>query len=333
MTDVVKEDIKNNFFDIPESYKQVWEHERFSLMSSSQPEISRERSEGRLTDNDVKIVSFLKEAKFATPDQISRATAIPLDLLLGSSDSRKNPGILTNLFKGLIVNRFVLSSLMSRDSLEEKGSLKIYTLDFGGDYLLSYEGVDMTNWRPSEYLTSTTVVKKALQQVEILIGLKKSKNELRNYEQFKVYRVGNDEVKTDFIASLYNPEVPGDIKSIIGYLIEPGYEDLKFRDDIDLLDQVFNKTQAWKRYYPNQNILAMKLLLIIQDAKNINQIKAVAQVLANTTEFEGVTVNIVGYNDVVTNGLSGSQAFTFIKKENNGKTEISLGKISMSYLK
>lgn len=312
--DVVKTDINKNFFDISDLYRQIWAHEQFALRLSSQPEISRERAEGKISDNEVKIVAFLKQAKFATADQISRATGIKLESLL--TNDFKN-SLLGQMFHNLMINYFVIGAYEQQEMLKEKDALKVFTLDFGGDYLLSYEGHDMTNWRPSEYFAGIAVVKKALQQTEVLLNLLDTTIlKLRSYEQFKVYRSGNELVQTDFFASMETAS--NKIFNFIGYFVEPNFEDLRFRDNIDILNQVFKKSNAWERYFPMEDLFP-RLLVFVQNSDDKKQIERTMKVIANASEFSGEKeVFIIGYNDIIKNGLKNSiiRSFSVVDDKN-----------------
>lgn len=310
---VITNSIQRRFYEIPTSYKQIFGHPDFSLTKSSQAEIVRERAQGDIPDSMAKVVKFLLKARFATADQIAR--------FVGSEVDNK---FMDNAYRNLFVNRFVMSDLDTPDAINEKDALYIYTLDFGGSYLLSYEGVDTTSWRYSEAFASATLVAKGLQQVEILLGLYgKTHSRLREYSQFKEFRVGEQLVKTDFEASLQVQD--GNVINFLGYLVEPGFEDLNFRDQIDVLNSVFKQTQAWKRYYPLGESTLPKLLIVVRDASVAENIKRVANVIAASSDYEQADVMITGYDQISQLGLAKAQFFTFAK----GEKDVRIGKMNV----
>ena len=198
--------IGRRYNEIPDNSRQVWANPTFSLLQFSQAEVARMWNDGRINDDYVLIIKFLRLAKFATTDQISRA------LNKNVSDE-----YLSKMVKEMFLNSFILSEFGFEDDLKSPTVLHFYTLDFGGQYLNSIIGEDMTNWRYTDLMVGTSLIKKNLIQTELLISFNNSKTlALRDYKQFKELRIGNKVVKTDFQASFKNRKNTSTIIDFVG---------------------------------------------------------------------------------------------------------------------
>lgn len=297
---------KDSINKINSSYRQIYARPVFGLARVSQAEIAREVQDGRIGNDLVKICHFLHLVEFATAKQISK--------YLGKEITSK---MLNYYYTNLFINKFVLSDINDDEAYKEKDALNIYTLDFGGQYLLSIKDEDMTNWTYTNLLVSATLVAKALKMTNLVIGFSKAGNlTLRSFQPFRDFRIGKELVSIDFATSLLNQKTNEPV-NFIGYFVDPGEEDLHFRDNLDILDQIFNQTQNWKRYYPLANEQP-KLLLVIDEITNKREYLNTIKVVANTSHFADDQLLIIG-NDQLNFGLDKCQIFTFTK---NDKGEI-----------
>lgn len=320
MITVVKKDIGKDYFKIDSMYRQVWGHPTFSLMRASQAEVSRMRSDGSIGNDVVEIMRFLNDAKFATADQIERGTGIKV------SDK-----VMGGLYDNLFVNKFVLSELDDPEAINDKEALIIYTLDFGGDYLLSIENVNMTNWRYTQYFASAQLIAKALQQVELLIAIKQLQGHtLREYGQFKELRASDKLLKLDFDFSILKNKTQ-EVTNFIGFFLEPGFEDLNFRDSADVVNFIFNVTNSWLRYYPLGQDAKPKLMLIVRDVTDKGQLDRTAKVVAQATDYAGLDLCIIGYNDLLENGLDSATLLSIQTTEQDGVKDYQMGRLPMIF--
>lgn len=301
---VISKTEKDPISKINSTYRQIYARPVFGLARVSQAEVAREVQDGRIGNDLVQICHFLHMVEFATATQISE--------YLGKEVTEKT---LNGYFTNLFINKLVLSDINDNDAYKDPTALPIYTLDFGGQYLLSIKNEDMTNWTYTNLLVSATLVAKALKMTNLVLGFIKAKKlELRSFTPFRDFRIGRELVSVDFAANLVerNTEQP---LNFIGYFVDPGEEDLHFRDDLDILDQVFNQTQNWKRYYPLANEQP-KLLLVIDQITNKMEYLNTVKVVARASQFSGDQLLILG-NDQLNFGLDKCQILTFDKDDND----------------
>lgn len=311
----VPKSIGTKYSEIPDNSRQIWVNPQFSLLKVSQAEIARMRNDNTIPKLNIEIIKFLKMAKFATAAQISKAVK-----------KKVSDEFLGTMVKSLFLNEFILSEFEVLEDLKNPDVLKIYTLDFGGQYLMSILGEDMTNWRYTDLMIGTSIIKKNLIQTELLIGfLDASKITVRDYKQFKDMRIGSKIVRTDFQVSFKNIQNSSSILDFVGFIVPAGTEDVSFREYVDGLQTLFFETQAWKRYYPIG--VKPKFLIVIEDSSDTSQIVKVANILGQLTDLKPQDVLIVGYNEISTVGLGKSNYFSFNTKEVDGSREVSVGKI------
>lgn len=294
---------KDPISKITSNYRQIYARPVFGASRVSQAEVARERQSGQIGEDLIKICQFLHLVKFATASQISA--------YVGKEITDK---VLNRYYTNLFINKLVLSDLNDNKAYKDPEALNIYTLDFGGQYLLSIENEDMTNWRYTELLVSAPLVAKALKAANLVLGFIKAKNlKFRTFETFKDFRIGNNLVSVDFVASLLDLKTNQPV-NFMGYFVEPGEEDLHFRDSIDILDQVFNQTPNWKRYYPLGE--APKLMLIIDQITSKTEFRNTTKVVAGSSHFVGDQLLILG-NDQLSFGLDKCQILTFDKDKDD----------------
>jgi len=142
---VIKNEIKNNFNLIRDEYRSIFLR-KYAFSACSQVEIAKRRSDGFYDDSVFEISKLLFKNSFATQDQIARYLDIENDIEFDK--------YLDFLEKNKIVNYFVLSECEENSALKEDDVLKIYTLDFGGLYLLALEGENTLNWKFTQRLCS-----------------------------------------------------------------------------------------------------------------------------------------------------------------------------------
>ena len=317
----IPKEIGRRYNEIPDNSRQVWANPTFSLLQFSQAEVARMWNDGRINDDYVLIIKFLRLAKFATADQISRA------LNKNVSDE-----YLSKMVKEMFLNSFILSEFGFEDDLKSPTVLHFYTLDFGGQYLNSIIGEDMTNWRYTDLMVGTSLIKKNLIQTELLISFNNSKTlALRDYKQFKELRIGNKVVKTDFQASFKNRKNTSTIIDFVGFVVNAGTEDVSFKESVEGLQTIFNATNAWKRYYP----LGTKphFLIVIEDSTQPAQIIRVAEILGQLSDFSTRDIFIVGANEITDKGLGDTGVYTYSVSEVEDERKVNVGKIKTELFK
>lgn len=317
--------IKNNienYMDIPSTFMQQWVNPKFSMAMCSRQGVAIARQDRVISDDVVKILSFLRDVKFATIEQISAGTKIDFSVIEKS------------LLSQHFVNMFILTDLQDSYEFKSENVLKIYTLDFSGVYLLSIEGYDMTNWRWTDYLVSSTVVKKALIQTDIYVELSKSTTvSIRNYEQFKEFRIGQNSNDVDFFVSLEYNLNNEYIWNYAGFIVEAGDEDLYLRDKLSNLESIFHETKIGLKYFPNGENTFPKLLLIIETANSRN-LNAIKNTIGNVTSWSGENVAIVALDSIKEKGLANSNVYTIVTSvDDNGNKDIKVGNINMAIFK
>lgn len=311
-----------NYFKLKDSLHQVFKNPRFSFSGVSSADVSKRRNEQLISDSIVDIVRFVFEAKFTTQDQISRATKL---------DVKKE--VLDQLVKNKFLNYFVLNQYPEEKLHEESGDLRFYVLDFAGIYLLAYEGVDVTRWRFTDYFASSTVIKKALVQAEVLIAFKSLNSlKVRQYKEHPEFRLASNNFYTDFSVSLESPVVGSQPLNLIGYVVEAGMEDLLLSENLREINQVFKETKAGLKYYPLGETTLPRMLLIIEDGTDAGAISRTAKVTGRCSDYAGAELLIVGYNELAQNGLANSTYYTINTTTNQetGARKIDIGKYPKS---
>ena len=319
---VIKKSIGNAFMSIPSTYMQQWSSPKFNMGSVSRQGVAVGRNERTITDEVVRICAFLRDVQFATADQIVKGTGV-------NFDKAQN-----NLMSQHFVNSFVLTDIQDPSELRVQDALRIYTLDFAGVYLLSIEGYDMTTWRWTDYLVSATVVRKALVQTEIYVEMSKSTVcSIRNYQQFREFRIGAASNDVDFFVSLKG-RANGQVWNFAGFVVEAGDEDLYLRDKLANLESVFHATKAGYKYFPDGPEAFPKLLLVIEATTDRN-INAVKNLVGQVTSWAGADVAIVALDDIHKNGMANATYYSIgTKPDETGEGKIvALGKINMPLFK
>lgn len=319
---VIKNDIGLNFLSITSNYNQVWANPKFSMNLVSRQGVAIGRAERTITDEVVKIMAFMKDVKFATADQIARGTGLDLG------------GALKTLESQHYLNHFVISDMLDPSEVRAQDALKIYTLDFAGVYLLSIEGYDMTKWRWTDHLVGISVIKKALIQTEIYVEMSRSAVvRIRNYEQFRSFRLGASENDVDFFVSLASQRDNAQVWNYAGFIVEAGDEDLFLRQKLQDLEAVFHETKAGLKYFPEGEPAFPKLFMVIESA-NARNLNAVKNVIGHVTTWSAADVAIVALDEIQEKGLSDATFYTIqTTKDEAGEKVIKLGKMTMPLFK
>ena len=319
---VIKTAIGNNFMSITSDYMQQWAQPKFSMAQVSRQGVAMGRSERTITDDVVRIVAFLKDVKFATAAQISAGTGLDFAKFASPMENQH------------FVNSFVLTDIQDPAELRVPDALKIYTLDFAGVYLLSIEGYDMTTWRWTDLMVSSTVVKKALVQTEVYVEMSKSTVvDIRNYQQLREFRIGASTNDVDFFVSLVSRRNSENVFNYVGFVVEAGNEDLSLRDKLANLEDVFHNTNAGLKYFPNGEASFPRLLLVIEKVSERN-LNAIKNVVGQVTTWAGADVAIVGLDDIHAHGMAGASFYSIgVNIAEDGKRIVKLGQINMPLFK
>lgn len=319
---VVTKQIGSAFLTIPSTYQLQWIHPQFSMAAVSRQGVAVGRSERTISDDVVKVAAFLRDVKYATAKQIEDGTGVPF--------SRMEQQLINNHF----VNAFVMVDIPDPSEIKKDDALRVYTIDYASLYLLSIEGYDMTTWRWTNLLQSTTVVKKALVQTEIYSQMKRATVvDMRAYEQFREFRLGANSHNVDFFASFATRAETPQIFNFIGFVVEEGNEDLELRDRLENVESVFHGTKAGLKYFPNGEAEFPKLIVFVERTTQRN-LTAAANTIGHVTSWSGANVAIVAMDDVHKNGLANATFYSIQTQEGaDGGKSVKLGRINMPLFK
>lgn len=315
---VIKNEIKNNFNLIRDEYRSIFLR-KYAFSACSQVEIAKRRSDGFYDDSVFEISKLLFKNSFATQDQIARYLDIENDIEFDK--------YLDFLEKNKIVNYFVLSEFEENSALKEDDVLKIYTLDFGGLYLLALEGENTLNWKFTQYLVGTKLIKKGLILTELYISLlKRFRNtdvNIKNYKQFTEMRVSNKRVMSDFEFYI---QKGAKRENILGLIVDQDYCDFYLPETLEDLDLIFKKTNVYEKYYPQGQEDIPQIMCIIPTSEDKNLIKSISNLFGRKTEFRGSELSIVCYDDIIDTNSNKIKTYTIRTEEvENKETIVKIG--------
>lgn len=329
---VITDQIGRNYFNIPDKAHLIWGREHSAKNSISRSVILKMWTNDEIPKEAFEIAQFLMRAKFATASQIKRGTGLDK---IGDDDFSDES--LRKLYDLFIVNQLVVSQ-MNRDSdFENDKALRVYTLDFAGKYILTQEGEDTNSWYFYQLLVGAKLLKKYLMMTELIIELSNAPRlDLRNVKFMPEYLLGKTTSATaDFEVSMNVKGKESDLINFTGFVVEPYREDLYFADELRNLSEIVLKTEAWKKYFPDgRKSSRPKLMAIVQDMSIKEQLQATLRVISNTSEYQGKDVFVMGYTDIIENGLSNANILTLtISKNEDNSRKVQFGRANFQIFK
>lgn len=303
---VILKDIKNDYLSIPDTYRII-KYRKYAFSTCSEVEIAKRKSENYFQDDVYKIMNFLFKVDYATQEQIAKLLDIENDSVLSE--------FLDSLEKNKMLNYFVLSEFEDERALNEENALRIYTIDFGGIYLLALEGVNTLRWRFTKYAQSVQKIRKGLVLAEFYIRLIHSPGvEIKEYNPFYQFKTSRDIVETDFIATINKS---GKKQNLLGLVIQEC--SMWIKEDLQLLNTMFKTSYAYEKYYPQGVEDIPHIICIIPSSEDKNMIKEVCNVFGKTTDFRGTELTVVGYNDLFSNQPIKSYTIRVDEDDEKGK--------------
>lgn len=221
---------------IPNNYRQTFQYP-FSVTSVSRKGIIKMKMDGTLTSRDVDISLFLFQHRFATTSQIC-------DYLDNEFEYEAIASRLEKLVKYRVINRFCLSETELTNVPHD--AMYIYTLDFGGKYLIAqYTGEDTSTWISTDNGQISENVAKELILTDYYLQLKKSINSrLVSFKKNPAMRVAGTNIQPSL---MFSYQYGVFTKYIICEICRSDEVMIGFRERIQKEEELFT-TNAWRKY-------------------------------------------------------------------------------------
>ena len=302
--------IKNNFdgYSFGPDYKQVFFNKPVTTLMHE--EIIRMRSNGLLTDDDLKVVKFIFEFKFATPGIIA-------DYLNSEESIETITGRLDRLVKNRILNKFMLS-MIPQDTIPND-AMCVYCVDLGGKTLLSqYSHCDIANWNITKNYWSSDNIGYALVTANFYVRLLRTcPNKLEYFKSCPEYRINKMVVIPSFEFAINSNGVR---KYFIGEIVRDFDIPIGFRTKCEKLESILC-TKAWMKYFHDANGECPVLFLIgenddiaLESAQIISTVSGINAFRLTTDERTKMLLNEGGAflkYDTEANALKPIKASTF----------------------
>lgn len=246
--------VQNTFqgFSFGQDYHQVFANKW--MMNLLNEEIIKLKHNNVITDEDLAIVKFIYEYKFAT-------AAIIADYLDNGDTYEIVQGKLDKLCKSRLLNKFMLTKGWEEKPLPD--ALMIYCLDFGGKVLISHYGTPncgIENWYSSNVMMSSAMVSDALTTAHFYVQVKKNVgSKLLYFRSLPNYRLGKSLVIPSFeLCIVHN----GDRKYFVGENAREYDFPVGFREKAIKIESILG-TKAWMKYF--SDVLNAPPLLIVAE--------------------------------------------------------------------
>lgn len=239
-------------FSFGADYKQVFQNKPVTTLMHE--EIIRMRFNGLITDEDVKVIKFIFDFKFATPSIIA-------DFLNNGEAIETITSRLDRLVKNRILNKFMLS-MLPEDTIAHD-ALCIYCLDLGGKTLLSqYSHCDIANWNTTKNYWSSENIGYALVTANFYVQLLKTcPNKYEYFKSHPEYRINKMVVIPSFEFCV---KVNGTRKYFIGEIVRDFDIPIGFRSKCEKLESILC-TKAWMKYFHDAEGVVPVLFLISEN--------------------------------------------------------------------
>lgn len=308
MHDIITKEIGRNYHLIPNSKFPIIYHPNSTVLSVSDNVVYKMCSDGSYTPDEIDLITYIKDVRFATMDQIERAFPD-----CGFTFER-----VFELVNEYILNAIVLGEREDMEVFKRSDSLIIFTLDVGGTYVLNYAGVNSNKWSLKESHQSTRVIKRLLAQGEFYLKIfNREEFDIREFIPRRQFSVGRTVAEVDFAMSISKDST---IRNILGFVVEDGIEDLNFRSAMADLDLVFNETQAWKKDYPISE--KPTFVMVVYSTESLMK---VAKIITTSTTFKPMDINIILYDQLTNNDIDALNIFSY---NVNDLGKIKLGKLT-----
>jgi hypothetical protein len=236
-------------FSFGPDYKQIFQNKPVHTLMHE--EIIRMRHNGLITDDDLKVVKFIFDFRFVTPEIIAS--------YLNTQETVENiKNRLDKLVKNRILNKFMLS-MMPMDSIPPN-ALCIYCLDLGGKTLLSqYSTCDIANWTTAKTHWSSENIGYDLVTAKFYIQLMNTcGSKVEYFKSNPEYRINKHVVIPSFEFCL---KIGGVRKYFIGQIVRDFDIPIGFRNQSENLESILC-TKAWMKYFHDANGSVPVLFLV-----------------------------------------------------------------------
>lgn len=247
--------IKNTFqgFSFGYDYKQVFSNKWMTNLLTE--EIIKMKHNNVITDEDLEIVKFIYQFRFATP-------AIVADYLNNGDTLEITQNKLDKLVKNRLLNKFMLSKL--REEKPHPDALMIYCLDFGGKALLSHYGTPnngIENWYTSSVMMSSEMIANDLVTAHFYVQVKKNVGgKLLYFKSNPNYRIAKNLVIPSFELCIVQNGVR---KYFVGEIAREYDFPVGFREKIIKIESILG-TKAWMKYFCDTGEVAPSLLIVAE---------------------------------------------------------------------
>ena len=286
-----------NGYGFGADYKQIFQNKPVTTLMHE--EIIRMRFNGLMTDDDLKVVKFIFDFKFATPEIVA-------DYLNTQETVETIANRLDKLVKNRILNKFMLS-LLPEDSIPQD-ALCIYCLDLGGKTLLSqYSHCDIANWNTTKNNWSSENIGYALVTAKFYVQLLKTcPAKLEYFKSCPEYRINKMVVIPSFEFAI---KVNGARKYFIGEIVRDFDIPIGFRTKCEKLESILC-TKAWMKYFHDTDGNPPVLFLI---GENDSIVLESAQIISNVS---GIGAFRLTTDERMRRPLNGAGAFLKYDEEN-----------------
>lgn len=240
--------VKSRIDKINPDMKQIFE--RKFVINVSKNEIIKMKNSGYVTEEDMKIVKFLFEFRFATFEQIKK--------LLNEENTETVKKKLKKLTTQRVLNKFMLSQY----ELEaiENDALFFYCLDVGGIHLLLHYASDerVFDWSTTVNMVSSEMVSRLISVVDIYLNfIEHCPDIVTSFRVNPELRVGKKVMYPSFELVI---ESKGDKKVFIGEVVKDLDIPILLRDKVLKIENLLS-TKAIKKYYYDINSDPIVLLI------------------------------------------------------------------------
>lgn len=252
MNDYIKDSFSG--FSFGYDYYQVFANKW--MVNLLTEEIIKMRNSNLITDEDLKIVKFIYDFKFAT-------SAIITNYLKNNETVEVVKAKLDKLVKNRILNKFMMSRI--RDEKFKPDALTIYCLDLGGKTLLSHYGTPnngIESWYTSTVMMSSEMISHYLAVANFYTRVADSVGDrLEYFKSAPLYRIGKNVVIPSFEMCINSDNGK---KYFVGEIARDYDFPVAFREKAIKIESILC-TKAWMKYFYEHSDVPPTLLIIAED--------------------------------------------------------------------
>lgn len=322
-SNVILKSIGRDFGKINSDFKQNFEH-GFDPRSTTPSAVITFRRLGEYTDEDQKIMEFLFMNTFATTEQL-------VDFFAGDkSDDEKVVFVknLETLVHHKILNRFTLSYLPTNEHTQDM--LDVYTLDFGGKYILTnYSDLDTSNWFSTDTSVSGKRVAKKLYVTEFFMAMQRTLlkhdriSNLLYFESNPEFSLSTKRFSADFRSGIES--FTGSKDYSIGTVVTPADGELYFTEQLDLLNSLLS-TKGWLKYFPQSKTIPALFVIVPYFNTQLNSVISTYANVVGTEPKEDIY--FISGKSLPSNDLDDSGVFYRLKFNENNEVSLESVKIN-----